>query len=55
MDTVNHILEEIDRRIKELQEMEDEHRRKHNTNERIHAKTRREELERLRSVILGEA
>jgi len=54
MNTVQHVLEEIDRRIQELQSIEDECRRKNNMNGRIHAKTKREELERLKCVITGE-
>ncbi|MCZ8516283.1 hypothetical protein O9H85_28600 [Paenibacillus filicis] len=55
MNTVNDVLEEINRRIKELQLMEDEFSRKNNVSGRLNAKTKREELRRLKNVILGES
>ncbi|GAA4877164.1 hypothetical protein GCM10023310_66280 [Paenibacillus vulneris] len=53
MNTVHDVLEEIESRIKELQMIEDECRRKRNINGRMNARTKREELERLKNVILG--
>ncbi|SFM35615.1 hypothetical protein SAMN03159341_12818 [Paenibacillus sp. 1_12] len=53
MKNVMDVIEEINQRIQELQSMEDESRRKRNINGRLNAKTKREELERLKNVILG--
>lgn len=53
MNNINDVIEEINRRIQELESMEDEARRKRNINGRLNAKTKREELERLKNIILA--
>lgn len=45
------ICEEINRRIYELKLMEEEYRKKNNTSGRLNAKTRREELQRLKAIV----
>jgi hypothetical protein len=47
-----HILEEIDKRIHELKIMEEEYRTKNNISGRLNVKTRREELQRLKNIVL---
>jgi hypothetical protein len=47
-----HIFEEIDKRIHELKVMEEEYRTKNNISGRLNAKTRREELQRLKNIVL---
>jgi len=54
MNDIDDVIEEINRRIQELQSMEDEFRRKKNINGRLNAKSKREELERLKSIVLDE-
>jgi hypothetical protein len=48
------IVEEINRRILELKTMEEEYKKKNNVSGRLNAKTRREELQRLKNLVLAE-
>jgi hypothetical protein len=45
------ILEEIEKRIHELKILEEEYRSKNNISGRLNAKTRREELQRLKNIV----
>jgi hypothetical protein len=46
------IYEEINKRIQELKTLEEEYKHKNNISGRLNVKTRREELQRLKSIVL---
>jgi hypothetical protein len=51
MKEAEHILQEIEKRIHELKMLEEEYRSKNNISGRLNAKTRREELQRLKNIV----
>jgi hypothetical protein len=49
---IETVLEQINIRIQELQLLETEYKKKNNTSGRLNAKTRREELQQLKQILV---
>lgn len=55
MKDITDVLEEINQRIGELQRLENDYKKNHNISGRLNVKTRREELIRLKEIILSKS
>jgi hypothetical protein len=51
LENIEHVIEQINKRIQELQSLENEYKKKNNTSGRLNAKTRRDELQQLKQVL----